>query len=103
MVVLGTRRDASASAARRVIPTGEYMEISKDLKHGIVGRTRLGVMVRQARDPYAVWDLYAARATGRIHPFVQLANVTGTTYQEILGVAMPGRTVVGGVELLFRK
>ncbi len=73
------------------------------LPYGIVGRTRLGVLVRQARDPYAVWDVYAARAKGRVHPFVQLANITSASYQEILGVAMPGRTVVGGVELLLRR
>ena len=24
-------------------------------------------------------------------------------YQEILGIPMPGRTIIGGVELLFRK
>jgi iron complex outermembrane receptor protein len=73
------------------------------LPGGIVGRTRLGVMARLARDPYAVWDIYAARARGRLHPFFQVANVTSTRYQEIPGVAMPGRTMLGGLELVLRK
>ena len=60
-------------------------------------------MQRYARDPYAVFDLYLARSAGRIHPFVQLTNLTSTSYQEIFGVAMPGRGIVGGVELtVFR-
>jgi iron complex outermembrane receptor protein len=73
------------------------------LPGGIVGRTRIGVLDRQGRDPYAVWDIYAARSRGKLHPFFQVANVTATSYQEILGVQMPGRTIIGGVELLVRK
>jgi iron complex outermembrane receptor protein len=40
---------------------------------------------------------------GRVHPFVQASNLANTSYQEILGVPMPGRTLIGGVELVFRK
>ena len=35
-----------------------------------------------------------------IRPFLQLSNVTSTSYQEIPGVAMPGRSVLGGIEML---
>jgi hypothetical protein len=34
---------------------------------------------------------------------VQLSNLTNTSYEEIQGIAMPGRTVIGGVELVLRK
>ena len=64
----------------------------------ILTRARVGVLERFGRDPYGVVDLYAASTRGRIHPFVQLTNLTDTTYQEILGVSMPGRAVVGGIE-----
>jgi len=64
----------------------------------IRARARIGVMERYGRDPYGVADLYAASTRGRIHPFVQLTNVTDTVYQEIFGVAMPGRAILGGVE-----
>ena len=63
-------------------------------------RSRIGVLNRRARDPYALWDFSAAWDKGSIHPFVRLANITATRYEEIQGVAMPGRTVVGGVEFL---
>jgi len=39
-----------------------------------------------------------ARAAGRIRPFVQLTNLTNTSYQEVQQVAMPGRALVVGVE-----
>jgi iron complex outermembrane receptor protein len=64
----------------------------------LVARARIGAVQRYARDVYGVADLYLARSAGRIHPFLQLSNLTGTVYQEILGVAMPGRGVVAGVE-----
>jgi hypothetical protein len=32
-----------------------------------------------------------------------MSNLTSASYQEIPGVAMPGRTVIGGVELVLRK
>jgi iron complex outermembrane receptor protein len=70
-------------------------------RHLIV-RTRLGVLDRRARDPYGLWDLYAACTRGRVHPFLQVANLTSTSYQEVLGVPMPGRTVIGGIEWVVR-
>ena len=67
---------------------------------GLLLRTRIGVLDRRDRNPYALWDLYAASSRGRVKPFLQFANLTGTRYEEILGVAMPGRSVVGGVEVV---
>ena len=74
-----------------------------DIRRSVVVRTRVGAVGRRARDPYAVWDLSAAMTRGRVHPFVQLANLTSATYQEILGVVMPGRSIVGGIEVLLKR
>jgi len=68
---------------------------------GILARARLGAIERFASDPYAVVDLYVASTRGRLRPFLQLGNLTDTVYQEIFGVPMPGRSVVGGFELLL--
>ena len=65
-------------------------------------RSRVGVLNRRGRDPYGLWDVYTGYSGGRVHPFVQVANLTNTSYQEILGVAMPGRTVLGGIEWVLR-
>jgi iron complex outermembrane receptor protein len=70
------------------------------LRGGLIARARLGAADRRGRDPYAVWDAGAAYARGRIRPFLQLTNLTAARYQEILGVSMPGRGIVGGVELV---
>jgi len=66
-------------------------------------RSRVGAMNRRGLSPYALWDVYAAYTAGAVHPFLQVSNLTNTTYQEILGVPMPGRTIVGGVELVARR
>ncbi|HTP34965.1 MAG TPA: TonB-dependent receptor, partial [Candidatus Acidoferrales bacterium] len=66
-------------------------------------RTRVGVVERYAQSPYVLCDVYAALPHGRVHPFIQATNLSNTGYQEVAGVPMPGRTIVGGVELVFRK
>ena len=68
------------------------------IRSWLVGRTRIGVLDRYARDPYAIWDASFARPNGRVRPFLQFTNLTSTLYQEVVGVAMPKRGVVGGVE-----
>ena len=74
------------------------------LPGGIAARTRIGVLQRYQRDTYGLWDAYAAATRYRIRPFLQLSNITGTSYEEIPRVAMPGRSVIGGVELaVFRS
>jgi iron complex outermembrane recepter protein len=67
----------------------------------IAARTRVGAMQRLGQNAYAVWDLYAARSTGYLRPFVQLTNLTNTNYQEVAGVVMPGRMALGGVEIIW--
>ncbi|HTP86843.1 MAG TPA: TonB-dependent receptor, partial [Bryobacteraceae bacterium] len=69
------------------------------IRSWLVGRTRIGVLDRYARDPYAIWDASFARPNGRVRPFLQFTNLTSTLYQEVVGVAMPKRGVVGGVEI----
>ena len=66
-------------------------------------RTRLGILDRRQEGTYALWDVDAAYTRGSVHPFVQLSNLTNASYEEIQGVVMPGRTVIGGVEVVMRK
>ena len=82
----------SAVAAWQASPRGNF-----------VFRTRVGVVDRRARDRYALCEVYAALPHGAVHPFLQVSNVSNTSYQEIQGVPMPGRTIMGGVEWVLRK
>jgi outer membrane receptor protein involved in Fe transport len=70
---------------------------------GFVARTRLGVVDRLQRSPYAVWDASASYSEGHVRQFVRLTNLTNTSYQEIPAVPLPRRGVLGGFEfVLFR-
>ncbi len=72
------------------------------LPNGFMLRTRIGVTNRFGRDPYGLWDLYLAHRHGRWSPFAQFTNLTATRYQEIDGVAMPGRAAVVGFEIRLK-
>ena len=70
-----------------------------NLRRTLLLQSRLGVVERYQKDPYAVWDESLVRETGRIHPYLQITNLGNTRYEEIVGVRMPGRSFVGGIEL----
>jgi iron complex outermembrane recepter protein len=74
------------------------MEWRGSIGKRVIGRTRLGVVERLERNPYAVWDASASYATGRVRPFLQLTNITNADYQELPGIVMPSRAIVGGCE-----
>lgn len=70
------------------------------LARGVIARARVACIQRYARDPYTLVDFYAARARGRLRPFLQLTNIGNSAYEEIFGVPMPGRSIAGGMELV---
>ena len=66
-------------------------------------RTQVQIAQRYHQDPYPVWDVEMAREYGRIHPYLRIANLSNTGYQEIYGVPMPGRSFTGGIELSLAR
>jgi iron complex outermembrane receptor protein len=66
-------------------------------------RTTVGVTQRFARDPYAVWDLDLGRKFGDLETRLSLSNLTDVGYEEVAGVAMPGRSAAVSVEYVIRK
>ena len=72
-------------------------------KNGLLLRQRLRVVNRVDRGVAPVWDASAAYEMGRVQPYVQLTNLSNTGYQEIVGVQMPGRAFVGGVQIVLRR
>jgi iron complex outermembrane receptor protein len=46
-----------------------------------------------------VWSAALTHDSGRVRPYLRLGNLSNTGYQEINGVAMPGRSITGGVAL----
>jgi len=73
------------------------------LARRLAARLRVGGYKRTGRDPYLVVDGALACEQGRLRPFLALQNVTDTTYEEIAGVPMPGRSVLVGLEILLGR
>jgi iron complex outermembrane recepter protein len=72
------------------------------LWHGVVARARVATINRTARPVYTLIDFYAGYAQGRLRPFVKLTNLGNASYEEISGVVMPGRGIVGGLSVVVR-
>ena len=67
--------------------------------HQVAARSQLAVIQKTMQSPYALWDVALARSTGHIRPYVRALNLTDTSYQEIPGVPVQGRTIMSGAEL----
>jgi iron complex outermembrane receptor protein len=52
---------------------------------------------------YPVWNAALTHEAGKFRPYLRLSNLSNTGYQEINGVAMPGRSISGGVFLWFSR
>jgi iron complex outermembrane receptor protein len=66
---------------------------------GLLARTRLGVVHRYQLNPFALWDVSVAWTHYRVRPNLQLTNLTNTNYEDFIGVNMPGRAALVGVEI----
>ncbi len=58
---------------------------------------------RYQQTVYPVWNATLARSAGRLRPYVRLMNLSNTGYQEIAGVNMPSRTIVGGFAVQLER
>jgi len=64
-------------------------------------RNSVQIAQRYQRTAYPVWDLACSRRSGRLRPYLRMNNLSNTGYQEISGVAMPGRSITGGLAILL--
>jgi len=74
---------------------------SAALGHVFVVSNSVELAQRYQQTVYPVWNAAFTHDSGRIRPFVRLSNLSNTGYQEITGVAMPGRSITGGFALQF--
>ncbi len=72
-------------------------------KDQLAMRSRLGVVQRIGIDAYPLWDLAVSRTRGWVRPYLQLSNLSDTSYEEVRGVIMPGRSIIGGVEFVISR
>lgn len=71
--------------------------------HQAVARTQVAVIEKTGQTAYPLWDLSVTRSEGRIRPYLRLANLSNTGYEEISGVPLPGRSIMGGVAYVWTR
>jgi outer membrane cobalamin receptor len=67
-------------------------------------RNTVQIAQRYQQTAYPVWDMALTHESDQgkwvgIRPYLRLANLSNTGYQEIQSVAMPGRSITGGVSI----
>ena len=65
--------------------------------HDIVLTNSVELAERYQQTVYPVWDATLTRNTWKVRPYLRIMNASNTGYQEITGVNMPPRTIMGGV------
>ena len=69
--------------------------------HHIALTNAVQIAQRYQQTVYPVWNATLARDVWKLRPYVRATNLSNTGYQEISGVNMPPRTIMGGVALQF--
>ena len=66
------------------------------LGHAFAMTNAVQLAERYQQTVYPVWNSEFTHDSGKIRPYLRLTNLSNTGYQEITGVNMPGRSIVGG-------
>ena len=64
-------------------------------------RNSVQIVQRYHETAYPVWNTAFSRRSGRARPYLRFDNLSNTGYQEISGVAMPGRGITGGLAIVL--
>ncbi len=59
--------------------------------------TALSVVQQTGRTAYPLWSVALTRSRGLVRPYVRADDLANISYQELPGVPLPGRTIMGGV------
>jgi iron complex outermembrane receptor protein len=76
---------------------------SSALGHSFVLTNAVEIAERYQQTVYPVWNATLTHDTGKLRPYLRLSNLSNTGYQEITGVNMPPRAILGGVALQLGK
>jgi iron complex outermembrane receptor protein len=66
---------------------------------GWVAHFRTGVTKQYQRSTYVLVDASAGWTRSRLHPYARVTNLANADYQPVLGVTMPGRAIICGLEV----
>jgi vitamin B12 transporter len=71
-------------------------------RNGMLLRQRVRVVNRVDRGVSPIWDASVVYEGKRVQPYLRFTNISNTDYQEIVGVPMPSRAIVAGVQVVLR-
>jgi iron complex outermembrane receptor protein len=80
-----------------------YAAWTAELGHDIVLTNAVQMTQRYQRTVYPVWNATLTHDTGKLRPYLRATNLSNTGYQEISGVNMPPRAIMGGVALQLQR
>ncbi len=69
----------------------------------VVARTEVAVIQRVGHTAYPLWTVSVARSRGWVRPYLRLANLSNTGYEELPGVPEPGRSITGGLSFTWPR
>lgn len=69
----------------------------------IIARTQVGLIQRVGQTAYPLWSAALSRSAGRVRPYLRLANLSNTGYEELAGLPTPGRSVTGGLSFSWSR
>jgi len=73
------------------------------MRRELVISNAVQIAQRYRSTAYPVWDFSVSRERGSIRPYLRLQNVSNTGYEEISGVIMPGRSIIGGLSISLHR
>jgi len=71
------------------------------LGHEIALTNTVQLAERYQQTVYPVWSATLTRDASKFRPYIRATNLSNTGYQEITGVAMPGRAITGGFAVML--
>jgi iron complex outermembrane receptor protein len=76
---------------------------TSSLGHDFILSNQVAIVQRYQQSVYPVWNASLTHDAGKLHPYLRLANLSNTGYQEISGVNMPGRSITGGIAIWLKR
>ena len=67
----------------------------------LAARTQVSVVQQAGRTAYGLWGLSLTRTHGVVRPYVRAEDLANVRYEELAGVALPGRAVMAGITLAW--
>jgi len=72
-----------------------------ELGHNFSMTNVVQLVQRYQQTVYPVWNAMLTHDAGKLRPYLRFSNLSNTGYQEITGVNMPSRAIMGGIALKF--